>query len=300
MKKLALEYLAAAYGSDKLNDPAKAEPVYQQIIQMEPNEPANYVPLAKLYEDAGRYDEAEAQLVKARDQKPNDPAVYTNLAAYYNRQGDFPKTIEALQKAADLDPNNPEGYHLIATLLLGQGSKGLPPVPRRAEGLHPEGARDGGQGAQPQPGVHGGDDLQEHPAPHGSEHREGQEKAGRAPQGGRRAPQQGDGAPEEEGLVRGRSTGAEPGLAAYVAADNLGSVEKGAAPGEGAALLILYAEPVERPRLNRRSSCRPWPAPAGGFLAHAVRDDADLLDAGALGGVDDGDDVAVAQRAGRR
>ena len=27
MKKLALEYLAAAYGSDKLNDPAKAEPV---------------------------------------------------------------------------------------------------------------------------------------------------------------------------------------------------------------------------------------------------------------------------------
>ncbi len=115
MKKLALEYLAAAYGSDKLNDPAKAEPVYQQIIQMEPNEPANYVPLAKLYEEAGRYDEAEAQLVKARDQKPNDPAVYTNLAAYYNRQGDFPKTIEALQKAADLNPNNPEGYHLIGT-----------------------------------------------------------------------------------------------------------------------------------------------------------------------------------------
>jgi len=115
MKKLALEYLAAAYGSDKLNDPAKAEPVYQQIIQVEPNEPANYVPLAKLYEEAGRYDEAEAQLVKARDHKPNDPAVYTNLAAYYNRQGDFPKTIEALQKAADLNPNNPEGYHLIGT-----------------------------------------------------------------------------------------------------------------------------------------------------------------------------------------
>jgi tetratricopeptide (TPR) repeat protein len=115
MKKLALEYLANAFGSDKLNDPAKAEPVYQQIIQMEPGEPANYVPLAKLYEESGRYDDAEALLVKARDAKPNDPTVYTNLAAFYNRQGDFPKTIESLQKAADLNPNNPEGYHLIAT-----------------------------------------------------------------------------------------------------------------------------------------------------------------------------------------
>ena len=115
MKKLALEYLAAAYGSDKLNDPAKAEPVYQQIIQVEPGEPANYVPLSRLYEDAGRYDEAEAQLVKAKEQKPNDPAVYTNLASYYNRQGDFQKTIDSLQKAADLAPNNPEGFHLIGT-----------------------------------------------------------------------------------------------------------------------------------------------------------------------------------------
>jgi tetratricopeptide (TPR) repeat protein len=115
MKKLALEYLAAAYGSDKLNDPGKAEPVYQQIIQMEPNDPANYPPLAKLYEDSGRYDEAEAQLLKARDVKPNDPIVYTNMAAFYNRQGDFTKTIESLQKAADLNPKNPEGYHLIAT-----------------------------------------------------------------------------------------------------------------------------------------------------------------------------------------
>jgi tetratricopeptide (TPR) repeat protein len=115
MRKLALEYLANAYGPDKLNDPAKAEPVYQEIVKLEPGEPANYVPLAKLYEDSGRYDEAEAALNKAREQKPNDPSVYTNLAAYYNRQGDFPKTIESLQKAADLNPNNPEGYHLIGT-----------------------------------------------------------------------------------------------------------------------------------------------------------------------------------------
>ena len=114
-KKSSLEYLSAAYGPDKLNDPAKAEPVYKEIIQLEPTEPQNYVALAQLYEDAGRYEEAEAELSKAKEAKPNDPSVYTALAAFYNRQGDFDKTIDALTQAANLAPNNPEGWHLIAT-----------------------------------------------------------------------------------------------------------------------------------------------------------------------------------------
>ncbi len=121
-KKSSLEYLAAAY-TDKMQDPSKAEPVYQQIIQMEPGEPANYMALAKLYEDAGRYEEAEAQYQKAREVKPNDPGVYVALAAFYNRQGEFEKTIDALQKAADMNPNNPEGYHLIATYYWDKANK---------------------------------------------------------------------------------------------------------------------------------------------------------------------------------
>ena len=122
-KKVSLEYLAAAYGSDKLNDPSKAEPVYKQIIELEPTEPANYAALSKLYEEAGRYDDAEAQLVKAQQAKPNDPAVYTNLASFYNRQGDFTKTIDALEKAADLNPKDPEGYHRIAVFYWDKANK---------------------------------------------------------------------------------------------------------------------------------------------------------------------------------
>jgi tetratricopeptide (TPR) repeat protein len=53
---------------------------------------------------AGRYDEAEQALMKAKEAKPNDPLVYTTLSGFYNRQGDFDKTIEALQKAAELEP----------------------------------------------------------------------------------------------------------------------------------------------------------------------------------------------------
>jgi tetratricopeptide (TPR) repeat protein len=113
--KLSLEYLVAVYGPDKLNDPAKAEPVVQRMIQLEPGEPTNYFALAKIYEDAGAYDNAEQMLLKAKEVKPNDPDVYGQLAGYYNRQGEFQKTIEALEQGAAKQPTNPEGFYKIAT-----------------------------------------------------------------------------------------------------------------------------------------------------------------------------------------
>src|SRR5438874_3168393 len=112
---LSLQYLVAAYGPDKLNDPAKAEPVVQKMIQLEPGEPANYFALAKIYEDAGAYEEAEKILQAAKQAKPGDPAVYMTLAGYYNRQGRFDKTIEALEERAQKEPNNPEAFYTIAT-----------------------------------------------------------------------------------------------------------------------------------------------------------------------------------------
>ena len=115
MRKLAMEYLVAAYGPDKMNDPAQAEPIVKQMIEMDPNEPTNYFALAKIYEDSGMYDEAEATLLRAREVRPNEPTVYTTLAGYYNRQGEFDKTIEALEARAQKEPDNPEAFHTIAT-----------------------------------------------------------------------------------------------------------------------------------------------------------------------------------------
>jgi tetratricopeptide (TPR) repeat protein len=112
---LSLQYLVAAYGPDKLADPAKAEPVVQKMIQLEPGEPSNYFALAKIYEDAGAYDEAEKVLQQAKAARPTDPAVYMTLAGYYNRQGHFDKTIEALEERAAKEPNNPEAFYTIAT-----------------------------------------------------------------------------------------------------------------------------------------------------------------------------------------
>ncbi len=115
MKKLSLEYLVAAYGPDKLNDPAQAEPIVLKMIELDPSESANYFVLAKIYEDSGNYDLAEQTLLKAKDARPSDSAVYLQLAGYYNRQGEFDKTIAALQQRAEQEPNNPEAHYTIAS-----------------------------------------------------------------------------------------------------------------------------------------------------------------------------------------
>jgi predicted Zn-dependent protease len=115
IKKLAMEYLVAAYGPDKLNDPSQAEPILRRMIELEPNEPSNYTYLSRIYEENGDYDQAEQLLVKAREMKPNDAGVYVTLAAFYNRQGEFDKTMEALHARAEKEPNNPEAYYTIAT-----------------------------------------------------------------------------------------------------------------------------------------------------------------------------------------
>lgn len=115
LRTLALQYLMAAYGTDKLNDPVKAEPIVIRLIQIDPGEPANYFALAKLYEDAGEYDAAEKALLMAKDAKPSDSGVYMQLAGFYNRQGQFEKTISELEQRASKEPNNPEAFHTIAT-----------------------------------------------------------------------------------------------------------------------------------------------------------------------------------------
>ncbi len=129
--KLSLQYLVAAYGLDKLNDPAKQEPIVQKMIQLEPGDPTNYFALAKIYEDAGAYDNAEQMLLKARDVKPNDPDVYAQLAGYYNRQGEFDKTIDALQQGADKDPKNPVAHFTIATYYWDDAQKNFRLTPQQ-------------------------------------------------------------------------------------------------------------------------------------------------------------------------
>src|SRR4030095_4094205 len=82
VKSLALKFLMAAYGPEKLDDPVKAEPVVIRLIQLDPGEPANYYQLAKLYEDAGESEAAEKVYIAAKDAKPRDGNTFIQLAVY--------------------------------------------------------------------------------------------------------------------------------------------------------------------------------------------------------------------------
>jgi len=113
-KKRALEYLVGLYGSEKLNVPEKAEEVGKQIVALDPKDVNNYFGLSKLYKDAGRMEEAEQMLLRAKEVAPNSVDVQLQLAGFYNSQGDFDKTIEAFENRIKLEPNNPEAYHTVA------------------------------------------------------------------------------------------------------------------------------------------------------------------------------------------
>jgi tetratricopeptide (TPR) repeat protein len=114
-RSLALQYLAAIYGPGKIDDPVRAEPVFQHMIMLDPGDTANYFGLAKIYEDAGVDDEAEKIYLMAKTARPNEPAVYLQLAAFYGRQGEFDKAMAALEQRAEKEPTNPEAYHMIAS-----------------------------------------------------------------------------------------------------------------------------------------------------------------------------------------
>jgi tetratricopeptide (TPR) repeat protein len=115
LKTLSLQYLVATYGADKLNEPAKAAPVVERMIQMDPSDPQNYFVLAKIYEDANDFAKAEQTLQQAKQAKPGDPAVFMQLAGFYNRRGQFDKTIDALRQRAAMSPNDPEAFYTIAS-----------------------------------------------------------------------------------------------------------------------------------------------------------------------------------------
>jgi tetratricopeptide (TPR) repeat protein len=111
LKKLSLQYLAAAYATEKLNDPDKAEPVVKKMIAMDPKDVSSHFGLARIYEDAGRFEEAEAMLVQAKEAQPNAPEVYSEMSGFYNRRGQFDKAVAAMEQQASLDANNPQNYY---------------------------------------------------------------------------------------------------------------------------------------------------------------------------------------------
>ena len=185
--KLSLEYLVAAYGPDKLNDPAQAEPVVQRMIQLEPNEPSNYFAAGQDLRGRRRLRRSRADAAPRQGgPKPNDPAVYMQLAGYYNRQNMFDKTIDALEQRAPRNRTTPRRSSRSPTYYWDNAQRELPPDRRREARQRRRRASTAVDKAhRDQGGLHGGARLQG-PAPsRPGAPREGPGQAAGAHQGSR-------------------------------------------------------------------------------------------------------------------
>ena len=81
---------------------------------MDPKDTANYTGLAKIYEDAGKFEEAEGALKQAEAAAPNDPSVASQIGEFYNRRGEFDKAMASFEKMTTLEPNNPQNFYNLA------------------------------------------------------------------------------------------------------------------------------------------------------------------------------------------
>jgi tetratricopeptide (TPR) repeat protein len=116
LRKRSLQFLAALYGRDKLNRPAEAAPVLQQIIAMDPAEVGSYVALAKVYEEAGDADRAEQTLTQAQIVAPDQTDVWRQTAYFYNRGGHFDRAMDALARVTHIEPDDPQNHYQVAVL----------------------------------------------------------------------------------------------------------------------------------------------------------------------------------------
>lgn len=114
LRKRTLQFMAALYAKDKLNQPDEAEPVVKQLIAMEPNDPGSYFALVKIYEDAGKIDDAEEILKQAQAAAPDKTEVWSTSAQFYNRKGEFDRAMESFARITQIEPKNPQNFYQMA------------------------------------------------------------------------------------------------------------------------------------------------------------------------------------------
>ena len=114
LRKRTLQFMAALYAKDKLNQPDEAEPVVKQLIAMEPNDPGSYFALVKIYEDAGKLADAEEILKQAQAAAPDKTEVWSTSTQFYNRKGEFDRAMESFARITQIEPKNPQNFYQMA------------------------------------------------------------------------------------------------------------------------------------------------------------------------------------------
>lgn len=112
--KRTLQFLAALYARDKLNQPGEAEAIVRQLVALDPSDITSYFGFARIHEEAGRLADAEAVLLQAQAAAPEQAAVWLQTAQFFNRQDRFDEAMTAFARLTRLDPADPQPFYQMA------------------------------------------------------------------------------------------------------------------------------------------------------------------------------------------
>jgi Tfp pilus assembly protein PilF len=99
---------------------AEAEQYYQKALREKADDLASLLGYARLQENQGRFNEAVALYQRAVQTHPKEPSAYNNLGLCYARRGTLSEAARALNQAVQLEPRSPLYRNNLAAVLVDQ------------------------------------------------------------------------------------------------------------------------------------------------------------------------------------
>lgn len=116
--------LNTAMGLHQGGDLPRAEALYRQVLQQDPNQPDALHYLGFLAHQVGRNDDALALMQRAARLSPRNPVYHSNLAEVYRAMGSADAAIQSYREALRLNPSDPGAHFNLANMLAGEGKLG--------------------------------------------------------------------------------------------------------------------------------------------------------------------------------
>ncbi|MGH9786416.1 MAG: carboxypeptidase regulatory-like domain-containing protein [Terriglobia bacterium] len=117
------EKAVAARGDERRQFYEKSMESYQKALAMKADDASYHNNFALALANAGKVEEAQAELVKAAELDPMNAArYYFNLGAVLVNRGDSNAAAEAFLKATQADPNLADGFFQLGIALMGKAT----------------------------------------------------------------------------------------------------------------------------------------------------------------------------------
>ncbi len=115
--------LAMAVALTKLQRFEEAKGFYMKCLSIDPANSQAHNNLGLWYDRSGDRGEAERHFLEAIRLKPNSPQAHNNLGMAYGKRGQFAMAVQEFEQAIRLTPSNPRGYTNLGLIYYQMGDK---------------------------------------------------------------------------------------------------------------------------------------------------------------------------------